>query len=153
MISPRKFTAVLRYSLAIMLMLIGQQSWAGAGVNTGFFNNTAIKGYDPVAYFTEGKPVKGDKQFTVEYQGADWYFASAENKAKFEKSPDMFAPQYGGYCAYAVAQGKTAGIDPDQWSIVDGKLYLNYNAAIQNKWLGKRDQFIVDADREWPEIR
>src|SRR5512135_2769630 len=87
----------------------------------------AIRGYDPVAYFTESKPVEGSKQFTFEWQGATWRFASAANRDLFAKTPEKYAPQYGGYCAYAVSQGHTATIDPQRWRIVDGKLYLNYS--------------------------
>ena len=123
-----------------------------APVYTGNFSNTAVEGYDPVAYFTEGKPVKGDKDFTFEYQGADFRFASAENLALFKADPTKYAPQYGGYCAWAVAQGKTAKGDADHWRIVDGKLYLNYNGSIQKKWEADIDGFITAADANWPTV-
>jgi len=121
-------------------------------IYTGTFSNVAVEGYDPVAYFTEGKPVKGDKDFTFEYQGADFRFASAENLALFRADPAKHAPQYGGYCAWAVAKGKTAKGDADHWRIVDGKLYLNYNSSIQKKWEADIDGFITSADANWPTV-
>lgn len=123
-----------------------------APVYTGSFSNVAVEGYDPVAYFTEGKPVKGDKDFTFEYQGADFRFASAENLARFKADPAKYAPQYGGYCAWAVAQGKTAKGDASHWRIVDGKLYLNYNKSIQKKWEADTDGFIASANANWPTV-
>ncbi|MGB3627617.1 MAG: YHS domain-containing (seleno)protein, partial [Henriciella sp.] len=105
-----------------------------APVYTGTFSNTAVQGHDPVAYFTEGKPVKGSKKFSTTYQGAEFRFASAENLASFEANPEKYAPQYGGYCAWAVSQGYTAKGDADHWKIVDDKLYLNYNKKVQEDW-------------------
>jgi YHS domain-containing protein len=128
-------------------------SLAGGEVNTTYFGNKAIEGYDPVAYFKEKKPVEGKDAYSHEWNDAKWLFSSAENLKLFKENPEKYAPQYGGYCAYAVAKGKTAGIDPDQWTIVDGKLYLNYSASVNKKWLGKRDQFIIDADKNWPELK
>lgn len=112
----------------------------------------AIKGYDPVAYFTESKAVKGDKQHTVEWNGASWYFASADNAELFKAEPEKYAPQYGGYCAYAVSQGITAKIDPQAWTIDNGKLYLNYNKSVLDRWNEDRTNHIIDADKNWPEI-
>lgn len=121
-------------------------------VNTGLFSSTAIKGYDPVAYFTDGEPVKGSKTYTAEHQGATWRFASAEHRDLFEADPERYASQYGGYCAWAVAQGSTAGIDPEAWKIVDGKLYLNYDEEVQRKWLADVEGHIAAADANWPEL-
>src|SRR5437016_4674828 len=84
----------------------------------------AIKGYDPVAYFTQSKPVKGSSAFTYQWMNATWWFASAEARDEFARIPEKYAPQYGGYCAYGVSQGHTAPIDPEAWTIVEGKLYL-----------------------------
>ncbi|MEM8998269.1 MAG: YHS domain-containing (seleno)protein [Acidobacteriota bacterium] len=119
-------------------------------VNTGTFNNVAIKGYDPVAYFTEGEPAKGSKRIIHNWAGAEWRFASEKNRALFAAEPEAYAPQYGGYCAWAVAQGSTAGIDPKSWKIVDGKLYLNYNGKIQKRWEGDIPGHIEAADANWP---
>ncbi|MEM1316419.1 MAG: YHS domain-containing (seleno)protein [Pseudomonadota bacterium] len=112
----------------------------------------AIRGYDPVAYFTEGRPVEGSSDHELEHDGATWRFASAENLARFQADPAAYAPQYGGYCAWAVAQGKTASIDPEAWKIVDGKLYLNYNASIQERWEADIPGFIEAADANWPSV-
>jgi len=112
----------------------------------------AIKGYDPVAYFTEGKPVEGKSEFETEWKGATWRFASASNRDLFVSAPDKYAPQYGGYCAYAVAQGTTAKIEPDAWKIVDGKLYLNFDQRIKERWEANQADFIVAADQNWPGV-
>ena len=110
----------------------------------------AIKGYDPVAYFTESKPVKGSSDHEHEWNGATWRFSSDENRALFAADPTRYAPQYGGYCAWAVSQNSTAGIDPSAWKIVDGKLYLNYSAKIQEKWSKDIPGNIASGDRNWP---
>ncbi|MCV6604747.1 MAG: YHS domain-containing protein [Porticoccaceae bacterium] len=136
--------------LFLTLLLTAPFSHAVDAINTGFWGNTAIKGYDPVAYFTENKAVKGSKKFQYEWMDASWRFSSRENLERFRAAPEKYAPQYGGYCAYAVAKNDTAGIDPKQFTIVDGKLYLNYNKSINDKWLQQRDSFIRDADRHWP---
>ena len=112
----------------------------------------AIKGYDTVAYFSEGRPVKGKKEFQYEWNGARWRFASAEHRDLFKSNPTRYAPQYGGYCAYAVSQGKTADIDPYAWNIVNGKLYLNLNRDVQKLWSKDIPGYIRKADRNWPRI-
>lgn len=112
----------------------------------------AIRGYDPVAYFTEGRPVEGSKDFTHEWMGATWYFASAANRDAFAAEPERYAPQYGGYCAFAVANGSTASIDPEAWRIVDGKLYLNYSKSVFAKWLKDIPGYISKADANWPRV-
>lgn len=121
-------------------------------IYTGVFSNTALQGHDPVAYFTEGKPVKGDEAFTTEYMGAEFRFASAANRDAFLADPQAYAPQYGGYCAWAMADGKHAKGDARHWRIVDGKLYLNYNKSIQKKWDADIPGFIERADTEWSDI-
>ncbi len=119
-------------------------------VYTGFFSNDAIKGYDTVAYFTENKPIKGSKEFSLEYKGANWLFSSQENLALFKANPEMYAPQYGGYCAYAVSQNNTASIKPELFTIHEGKLYLNYNKSINDKWVKDKVSYIEAADKNWP---
>ncbi|QXQ07743.1 YHS domain-containing protein [Sphingosinicellaceae bacterium] len=123
-----------------------------APVYTGTFSNIALSGYDAVAYFTQGKPVKGTAEFTTRYDGADWQFASAADLAAFKTSPAKYAPQYGGYCAWAVSQGYTASGDPMIWKIVDGKLYVNYNAAVGAKWSKNIPGFITAANTNWPKL-
>jgi len=139
--------------MAVLLVALGvTQVSAIDPINTTFFGNLAIAGYDPVAYFTDGKPVKGKKEHTLEWNGARWRFASGEHLQLFRESPEQYAPQYGGYCAWAVSQGDTADIDPEQWQIVDGKLYLNYNREIQERWQQDIEGHIAAADRHWPEL-
>jgi len=137
-------------TLGILFALsIGAQAQKIKPIYTPTFSNVAIKGYDTVSYFTEKKAVKGNKQFTTKYKGADWHFSSATNLELFKANPEKYAPQYGGYCAYAVSQGYTAKIDPSQWTVLNDKLYLNYNKKINKQWTANRDNFIVDADKNW----
>ncbi|GAB4218485.1 MAG: hypothetical protein OHK0012_27770 [Synechococcales cyanobacterium] len=109
----------------------------------------AINGTDVVAYFRQGRPTPGIPEFAYEWQGSRWLFASAENRDLFIGDPLRFAPQFGGYCAYAVSQGYTAPIDPNAWSIVDGKLYLNLSPQVQRIWDRDRPGFIASANRNW----
>ncbi len=113
---------------------------------------TAIDGTDPVAYFTEGRPVEGSRQFTHDWNGARWWFASAQNRDTFAADPAKYAPQYGGYCAYAVSQGYTAKTDPDAWSIADGKLYLNYSLKVRDLWSQDIPGHIASANGNWPGV-
>jgi len=136
----------------IFASLLLATSLIADSINTNW-RGLAIKGYDPVAYFTDAKPVEGKSGFTFEWQDAKWRFASAEHRDMFAKEPERFAPQFGGYCAWAVSQGYTAGIDPDAWKIVDGKLYLNYSPEIQEKWAQDIPGNIVKAEANWPKLR
>ena len=121
-------------------------------IYTGTFSKAAVGGYDAVAYFTQQQPVKGERQFSLQWMGAEWRFASAENRERFAAAPEKYAPQYGGYCAWAVSQGYTASGDPKHWKLVDGKLYLNYDADVQKKWEQDIPGFIAKADRNWPAV-
>ena len=112
----------------------------------------AIKGYDPVAYFVQDEPLKGKSAHSYAWMGATWYFASADNRALFVADPEKYAPQYGGWCAYAVSQGGTAPIDPQAWKIVGDKLYLNVNLRIQKVWEKDIPGYIAKADENWPQI-
>jgi YHS domain-containing protein len=123
---------------------------AGSPLNTTLFGHKAVKGYDVVAYFTDGKPVTGADEFTVDWMGATWRFASAEHRDAFKAAPDKFAPRYGGYCAYAVAKGDLVDIDPAAFTIVDGKLYLNYSKDVQKKWSQDIPGYVKKADANWP---
>ena len=114
--------------------------------------NVAIRGYDPVAYFTEEKATEGSREFTHEWQGAIWRFKNAENRDLFAADPEKYAPQYGGYCAWAVSRDYTAATDPDAFTLVNGKLYLNYNAKVMKQWLEDRDGNIESADKNWPAV-
>ena len=111
--------------------------------------DTAINGYDTVAYFTVGKPVKGLDGFATDWMGAKWKFASQANLDLFKASPEKYAPQYGGYCAYGVTQGALVKVEPEQFTVRDGKLYLNYDADVQSKWLKDPAGYIKDADAKF----
>lgn len=112
----------------------------------------AINGYDPVAYFTEKKPVRGSDDFTSDWKGATFRFASAANKAAFDANPEGFAPQYGGYCAYGVANGYVAKTDPDAWTVHQGKLYLNFSKGIRRRYLKDIPGYNAAADQNWPDV-
>lgn len=112
----------------------------------------AINGYDPVAYFKDGAPVKGDTGITHSWNGAEWRFASAENRDVFARAPEAYAPQFGGYCAWAVSQGYTASTDPNAWRIVNGKLYLNYSRRVQRRWEQDVSGNIAKGNANWPDV-
>lgn len=113
----------------------------------------AINGYDAVAYFKENKPVKGNSQYQHKWKDAVWYFSSNDNLSTFKADPEKYAPQYGGYCAYGTADGHKATTEPDAWTIVNDKLYFNYNKEVKAEWLKKRDEFIKQADANWPKVK
>ena len=110
----------------------------------------ALRGYDAVAYFREGAPAGGRAEFAHEWNGARWLFKSAENRDAFARAPQEFAPQYGGYCSYAVSRGYTADADPRAWKVVGGKLYLNYNLDVRGLWEQDVPGNIMKADENWP---
>ncbi|MCG8692993.1 MAG: hypothetical protein MI806_17465 [Minwuiales bacterium] len=112
----------------------------------------AIDGTDAVAYFTQGKPVAGSPDFSHDWMGATWRFSTEENRAKFAADPEAYAPQYGGYCAYAVSEGYTASTVPEAWKIVDGKLYLNYSRGVQRRWERNIPERIEAANANWPAV-
>ena len=112
----------------------------------------AIRGADPVAYFTQGDFVQGDGAHALMWQGSTWHFASAENMQAFEANPNAYAPQYGGYCAYAASQGYVASIVPEAWTIHDGKLYLNYSRGVRRRWERNIDEYIAQGDANWPTL-
>lgn len=125
---------------------------AVAPIFTGIVKDTAVGGYDPVAYFKDGKPVAGSKDITLQHGGATWRFASEANRAAFAADPQRYEPRYGGYCAWAVSQGYTAKGDPKAWKIVGGKLYLNYDQNVQRTWEKDSPGHISRADANWPKI-
>lgn len=145
-------TAAIRVLLIPALFSLAFSSFAVEPVNKSIIGGVAIKGYDPVAYFTDGKPVKGSKDFEHEYMDATWRFASAAHRDSFARDPKKYMPQYGGYCAYGVSKGYAVGIDPEAWKIVGGKLYLNYNADVQKEWLEDVPGRVKSADENWPKI-
>jgi YHS domain-containing protein len=121
-----------------------------AAVNTE--HGLAVKGYDPVSYFTTGKPTPGLAEFSITYREAAYRFSSAENRDRFIAMPEKFVPQYGGYCALAMSLNKIADIEPDQWAIVNDKLYLNNGFIAQSLWSLDKSGNIVRGDQNWPLI-
>ncbi|MEQ8664954.1 MAG: YHS domain-containing (seleno)protein [Rhodospirillales bacterium] len=142
--------ALIRLVAALpFLLLVAAPASAGPVFEDG---GAAIRGYDAVAYFTENKPVEGDVAFAHDWNGATWLFSSAANRDAFAADPGRYAPQYGGYCAYAVSEGYTAPTDPAAWSIVDDRLFLNYSRSVQSRWSGNAQTRIRAGDANWPEI-
>ncbi len=141
-------------ALLAMTMTFGNLSvaWGKDLIYTPTFSSVAVDGYDVTEYFNAAEPVKGNAAFQTEYMGAEWHFASQQNLDKFLSDPQMYAPQYGGYCAWAVSQGGTAKGDPLQWTVHQGKLYLNYNAKINKKWSRDKDNLIATANQKWPAV-
>ena len=143
---------LLKSIILSMTLLFALPALASDPIETGFFNNYAIYGYDTVAYFTESKAVKGSKKIAHEWRGAEWHFSSQANRDMFAADPEKYAPQYGGYCAFAVADGSLVGIDEDAFTIHDGKLYLNYSKSIMQKWQANMREFIQQADALYPTL-
>ena len=146
---------LVNFSTSILLLLFifsVNSVQAAEQTYTGYFSNKAASGFDVVSYFSAQKPVKGLAAFSLEYKGADWYFSSQENLHKFKNNPAYFSPQYGGYCAWAMASNKTAPGNVPFWTIYQDKLYLNYDRKIQTSWLADKDAFINKADINWAKI-
>lgn len=116
-------------------------------------NGSALRGYDAVAYFAVNSAVKGDPKFEYAWNGAKWYFSSEENMKKFQAAPETYAPQFGGYCSYAVSEGYTANGDPEAWKIVDGKLFLNYSPAVKEKWEKDQAERIERGKKNWQDFK
>lgn len=139
-------------------LLLAAAVWLGA-VTTGhageYFekDGAAIRGYDPVAYFTDRGPVKGSPAFTIEHRGSTFHFASAAHRDAFMANPDKFAPQYGGFCAFGMAKGYKATTDPVAYTITGGKLYLNYSLRVRDLWQEDIPGNIHKADAQWPEVK
>lgn len=136
------------FTIALLLVALAGDPKPALNV-TG---NLAISGYDAVAYLTDGKPVKGLPHLSTTWSGAVWRFASAEHRDVFLKDSGRYAPQFGGYCAWAVAHGYTANGDPEAWTIVDGRLYLNYSKRVQRKWETNIPEYIKQAQANWPGV-
>lgn len=116
------------------------------------FTGIAIQGYDTVAYFTDGKAVKGSDAFTHQWLGATWHFASAEHRDLFSAEPAKYAPQYGGYCTSGIVIGNIHRADPKIWRIIDGKLYFNGSQSALNTWAEKSPKGIEATDAEWQKL-
>ena len=152
MIRTFNLTHLSMATAALLALVFSASASAQDRIYTGLFNNNAVGGYDAVAYFTQGEPVRGDRDFITEWRGANWRFASQDNLDLFLADPESYAPQYGGYCAWAMANGDFAKGDPEYWRIVDGKLYLNYDANIQQRWEADIPGFIERANVNWAEF-
>jgi YHS domain-containing protein len=136
-------------------LLVGATSGAfasSAETYTGFLSSLGAGGYDVVAYFKDGKAVEGKQEFATSFKGATWRFSSKADLDAFRNNPTAYAPQYGGYCAWAVSQNKTAAGDPNVWRIVNGKLYFNYNKDVQAKWNADVANLIAKGDHNWPSV-
>ena len=144
---------LFHFILSLLILLTFQVSpvWGLESVFTNLWGQ-AIRGYDPVAYFKQGKAIEGQKKFQYEWKEAKWHFISQQNRDDFIQSPKSYAPQYGGYCAWAVSQGYTASIDPEAWDIHQGKLYLNYSKRIQKMWSKDISGNIQKGNKNWPKL-
>ena len=138
----------IKHFLAIAIVAITSISFAQKSEN-----NLAIKGYDPVAYFQEAKAVKGDKSISTIQNGKTYFFSSEANKALFLKNPETYEPQYGGYCAFGMSGGYKAPIQPEAFTIVENKLYLNYNLDTRTKWREEQKERIAKADTNWEQLK
>lgn len=137
----------------LAMISLGQVVWAEELVNTGYFGDVAIKGYDPVAYFTQNQALEGSAKFSHRWLGATWYFTSAENRDIFVSNPVKYAPQYGGHCADGVSFGTiTTNIDPKAWRIIEGKLYLSYDPGAADGF-EKNPSKVVNSQKYWPEVQ
>ncbi len=141
-----------RRIVLVVAMALGLGALVQAGDPINKKKGLAVKGYDAVAYFSQGEPVKGDARFSFEWMGAKWLFASAENRDQFAADPEKYAPQFGGYCAYAASEGYLYDADPKFWRIVDGKLYLNYSGTAQKRWETDIPGNIEKANKHWPTL-
>lgn len=139
-------------ALAIAVTLASNAFAAGYDVNVTS-TDLALRGVDPVSYFTDGEPLEGLVDITSEHNGAVYRFVSEESKAMFEANPEKFAPQYGGYCAFGLANGYKFDGDPDLWAIVDDKLYLNLSPAVQERWSSDTTGFINMAEDLWDGVK
>jgi YHS domain-containing protein len=146
--SSRQFIAVFLLSLLVTGAAFADSPISAINTEYGL----AIKGYDPVSYFTTGTPTPGVAQFSTTYKGATYRFVSAENRDRFLATPEKFLPQYGGYCAYAISLNKIADVDPEEWAIVNNKLYLNNGFFAQSLWSLDKSGNIAKGDQNWPLI-
>ena len=139
--------------LILMVAFLSATTFSQTRKDLNLKDKIAIQGYDPVAYFESNKAVKGKKEITAEYDTAIYYFSTQENKALFQKNPAHYTPQFGGFCAYAMSEGKKATILPQAFTIVDNKLYLNYNLEVRELWLKEQSARIVKANSNWEKIK
>jgi len=142
-------------AFGIIFFSLQVNAFAAPPINTlsgGLFDRQtgiAIRGYDSVAYFSDNKPVKGSEEFAFDWNGAKWLFVSKNNLEAFRSNPEKYAPQYGGYCAYGVAVDNLVSVEPDKFTIINDKLYLNYDADVQNTWRKDPEKYISEANKKF----
>lgn len=140
------------FVLTVMLVCIVAQGFAQQS-EIFIKNKTAIDGYDVVAFFTDSQALKGKPEFSIYWKDAQWLFSSKQNLDLFSKDPGKYAPQYGGYCAFGVSRGYKAPTIAEAWSVVNGKLYFNYNLDVRQTWNKDQQQFINKADMNWQQFK
>jgi YHS domain-containing protein len=145
----QKATRIILISVTFIFLLAGMIGIAYSAPQ----EPVAIKGYDTVAYFTEGKAVKGTEDFTSSWHGMTWFFESQKNRDLFAAGPEKYAPQYDGWCAWAMTESRKSVTDPEVWKIVDGKLYLNCSRAAYEKWSRDIPGHIKMADENWRKMQ
>ena len=145
--TPSKAVQEILMSFSAALLLL--TGWGGAEAGGSPAAGVAIRGYDTVAYFKAGRALKGSESFSFPWHGMTWLFSSDENRDRFAKEPEKYAPQYDGYCAWAMTEGRKALTDPEVWKIVDGKLYLNCSETASEKWSRDIPGNIRKADANW----
>ena len=140
---------------AVALIAGAAPASADDSVNTGYFGGIAIMGYDTVAYFTDGRAVKGSEKFSYEWLGTPWHFANKEHQEMFMRDPVKYAPQYGGYCAPEVAGTATAtiNVDPEAFKIIEGKLYLVYDSGNAAAFADNEKVLVPKANANWPKVK
>ncbi len=146
----RTFTRIASLMAAAYLLAMPAAALAKPEFNQSYIGSIAIEGTDPVAYFTEKKAVKGSSEYIHPWKGAEWRFKNAANRDAFAAQPEKYAPQFGGYCAWAVSRGYTAGIDPEAWTVHEGKLYLNYSKGVRDEWTQDIPGNIAKGEDNWP---
>ena len=142
-------TSLLALIISFTIAIFAQTSLAGEQYTKKGY---AVSGYDTVAYFTVGAPTKGDKKISAEWNGATWLFASEENKQLFLADPQKYAPAYDGHCAFAAGIGRKVSAKPHLWKIIDGRLFLNFSKAANERWLENPESYIKDGDVNWVEL-
>jgi YHS domain-containing protein len=147
------FNSNLKKLFAVSLLTISSFSFAADIDMSADANDLAIKGYDPVSYFTGSQPKVGNSELTATHKGAIYRFTSVANRDMFKNNPEKYAPQYGGFCAFGVAMEKKFDTDPLAWKIVDNKLYLNLNTDVQKRWLTDVPGYIAQSTENWSSIK
>ncbi len=137
---------------AVFLLAMPVAALAKSKINQSFIGAVAIEGADPVAYFTDKKTVKGSPEYSHRWKGGQWRFKNAANRDAFAAEPEKYAPQFGGYCAWAVSRGYTADIDPEAWTVHKGKLYLNYSKGVRDEWTKDIPGNIAKGENNWPKV-